>query len=106
MYANDRLEKAPSSGAKNASIPRVFLSPRALQIGKLIERDLVERRSQAFAVLEQTRPPPITQQNVIQQSRDAAERPRAFLSVLYVSPPRAFPKEPLAMRLYRGSIWK
>jgi len=73
----------------------VFLRSCAPQVGKLIVKNLIERWSQAFAALEQSQPSSITQQNVIQQPMNAAERSCTFLSVFGIIQERTFFKKSL-----------
>ena len=73
----------------------VFLRSCAPQVGKIIVKNLIERWSQAFAALEQSQPSSITQQNVIQQRVNAAERSRAFLSIFGIIQLRTFCKKSL-----------
>ena len=75
--------------------PSVFTHSCASQVGKIVVENLIKRWSQAFAVLEQSHPPSITQQDVVQQSMNAAERSGTSLSVLDVIQLRALRKKPL-----------
>jgi hypothetical protein len=72
--------------------PPVFPRTRILQSGKIVVQNLVQRRGEAFTALEQSHPPSVPQQNVIQQSMNAAERSHAFLSVLGILQLRTFRK--------------
>jgi len=73
----------------------VFLRSCIPQVGKLNVKNLIERWSQSFAALEQAQPSSITQQNVIQQSMNAAEGSCPFLSVFAVIQERTFCKKSL-----------
>ena len=75
--------------------PCVFLRSRAPQVRKLIVKNLIERWSQAFAALEQSQPSSITQQNVIQQPMNAAERSCTFSSVFGIIQERTLCKKSL-----------
>jgi hypothetical protein len=65
------------------------------QTGKIMVQNLVERRGRAFAAFEQSHPPSIAKQNVIQQSMNASERPRTPLPVLGIVQLRTFRKKAL-----------
>jgi hypothetical protein len=89
---------APKGGIKVAEErlnPCVVLRSCAPQVGKIIVKNLIERWSQAFAALEQSQPSSITQQNVIQQPVNAAERSCTFLSVFGIIQLRTFCKKSL-----------
>src|SRR5215469_12069616 len=91
-----RERPAPKGGIQASEErlnPCVFLCPCVPQVGKLIVKNLIERWSQAFAALEQSQPPSITKQNVIQQPMNAAEGSRTFLSVFDIIQLRTFCKE-------------
>jgi hypothetical protein len=93
-----RERPAPKGGIKVAEErlnPCVFLRSCAPQVGKIIVKNLIERWSQAFAALEQSQPSSITQQNVIQQPVNAAERSCTFLSIFGIIQLRTFCKKSL-----------
>jgi hypothetical protein len=93
-----RERPAPKGGIKVAEERLnscVFLRSCAPQVGKIIVKNLIERWSQAFAALEQSQPSSITQQNVIQQPVNAAERSCTFLSIFGIIQLRTFCKKSL-----------
>lgn len=75
--------------------PRVFLHSCSPQPGKIIVKNSIERWSRAFAVLKQSQPSAVAQQNVIQQSMNAAERSCTFSPVFSIIQLRALRKKPL-----------
>jgi hypothetical protein len=64
--------------------PGVLARPGAPQGDKVIIQGQVQRRCHPLSVLEQAHPPPITQQNVIQQAVNATKRSWTPLPVLRV----------------------
>jgi len=91
-----RERPAPKDGIRASEErlnPCVFLRSCVPQVRKLIVKNLIERWSQAFVALEQSQPPSITQQNVIQQLVNAAEGSCTFLSVFDIIQLRTFCKE-------------
>ena len=82
-----RERPAPKGGiqvSEERLNPCVFLRSCAPQVGKIMVKNLIERWSHAFAVLEQSQPSSITQQNMIQHPVNAAERSCTFLPVFRV----------------------
>jgi hypothetical protein len=93
-----RERPAPKGGIQASEErlnPCVFLRSCVPQVGKLIVKNLIERWSQAFAALEQSQPSSIAQQNMIQQTMNAAERSCTFLSVFGIIQERTFCKKSL-----------
>lgn len=81
--------------SKKCLNPRVFLPSCVPQPGKIIVKNSIELWSPAFAVLKQSQPSAVPQQNVIQQSMNAAKRSCTFSPVFSIIQLRALRKKPL-----------
>jgi hypothetical protein len=62
--------------------PGVFPLSCTPQAGEILIQNPIEWRGRAFSALEQSHPPSVTQQNVIQQSMNASEGARTLFPVL------------------------